>query len=411
MVTEIVDLDLGSNSSFKIATMEGDIRSRFIEFHLSYNGEVFNLQNKSVKCRYVNGETTEEANLIINDRVNGVCTLEIPYGITSTVQNGKCELVISQSGEILSTIPFSVEVAKSLVERATVESSNEFGALNNALWEIDSISSQLEHTVKFKVVGEGMAPPPINGDMSNTIQLYIDKDKEIKGYPITSPDRVIDEKGISIIEVIDSKIANINGQGRNPIYYPNVVYNSNFGRFNEYLKPDFWETTGMVTTTEHLIGEYSLKLEAGEYMQIKDKPIQAFKWENKSTSFIFRAIGNGTIKVQILADGVKQEIFSYINDIYTSKNEFTFNINSTNWFNSKYSVELHKCRKTVILKIECITGNVYIDAVQAVPIEQGFLKTEIPYIDGPMCSNDVMQFRTTDLVNAKIGDMWFRSDL
>lgn len=355
MVTEIVDLDLGSNSSFKIVTLEGDICSRFIEFHLSYNGEVFNLQNKSVKCRYVNGKTTEEVNLVINDRVNGVCTLEIPYRITSIVQNGKCELVISQSGEILSTTPFGVEVVKSLVERATVESSNEFGALTNALWKIDSVNSQ--------------------------------------------------------IEVIDSKIANIIGQCGNPIYYPNVVYNSNFGRFNEYLKPDFWETTGIVTTTEHLIGEYSLKLEAGEYMKIKDKPIQAFKWENKSTSFIFRAIGNGTIKVQILADGVKQEIFSYINDIYTSKNEFTFNINSTNWFNSKYSVELHKCRKTVILKIECITGNVYIDAVQAVPIEQGFLKTEIPYIDGPMCFNDVMQFRTTDLVNAKIGDMWFRSDL
>lgn len=401
MVTEIVDLDLGSNSSFKIVTIEGDICSRFIEFHLSYNGEVFNLQNKSVKCRYVNGKTTEEVNLVINDRVNGVCTLEIPYRITSIVQNGKCELIISQSGEILSTIPFGVEVVKSLVERATVESSNEFGALTNALWKIDGVNSQLDSTVKFKVIG----------DMSNTIQLYIDKDKEIKGYPITSPDRVIDEKGISIIEVIDSKIANINGQGGNPIYYPNVVYNSNFGRFNEYLKPDFWETTGIVTTTEHLIGEYSLKLEAGEYMKIKDKPIQAFKWENKSTSFIFRAIGNGTIKVQILADGVKQEIFSYINDIYTSKNEFTFNINSTNWFNSKYSVELHKCRKTVILKIECITGTVYIDAVQVVPIEQGSLKTEIPYIDGPMCFNDVMQFRTTDLVNAKIGDMWFRSDL
>lgn len=152
MVTEIVDLDLGSNSSFKIITMEGDIRSRFIEFHLSYNGEVFNLQNKSVKCRYVNGRTTEEVNLVINDRVNGVCTLEIPYRITSSVQNGKCELVISQSGEILSTIPFSVEVVKSLVERATVESSNEFGALTNALLkiegvdaELNNINSQLEH--------------------------------------------------------------------------------------------------------------------------------------------------------------------------------------------------------------------------------------------------------------------------
>ena len=145
MVTEIVDLDLGSNSSFKIVTMEGDICSRFIEFHLSYNGEVFNLQNKSVKCRYVNGRTTEEVNLVINDRVNGVCTLEIPYRITSSAQNGKCELVISQSGEILSTIPFGVEVVKSLVERATVESSNEFGALTNALLKIDGVNAELNN--------------------------------------------------------------------------------------------------------------------------------------------------------------------------------------------------------------------------------------------------------------------------
>ena len=144
MVTEIVDLDLGSKSSFKIVTMEGDICSRFIEFHLSYNGEVFNLQNKSVKCRYVNGRTTEEVNLVINDRVNGVCTLEIPYRITSSVQNGKCELVISQSGEILSTIPFGVEVVKSLVERAPVESSSEFGALNDALWKIDTFQVGLK---------------------------------------------------------------------------------------------------------------------------------------------------------------------------------------------------------------------------------------------------------------------------
>lgn len=34
--------------------------------------------------------------------------------------------------------------------------------------------------------------------MKNTIQLYIDEDKKIKGYPITSHDRVIDENGVSI---------------------------------------------------------------------------------------------------------------------------------------------------------------------------------------------------------------------
>lgn len=39
--------------------------------------------------------------------------------------------------------------------------------------------------------------------MNNTIQLYIDKDKEIKGYPITSPDRVIDENGVSIKQQLE----------------------------------------------------------------------------------------------------------------------------------------------------------------------------------------------------------------
>ena len=40
--------------------------------------------------------------------------------------------------------------------------------------------------------------------MDNTIQLYVDKKKEVKGYPITSPDRVIDEKGVNIKEQLDT---------------------------------------------------------------------------------------------------------------------------------------------------------------------------------------------------------------
>ena len=51
--------------------------------------------------------------------------------------------------------------------------------------------------------------------MNNTLQLYIDKEKEIKGYPITSPDRVIDENGISIKQQLD----NIDKY----IYYVNAI--------------------------------------------------------------------------------------------------------------------------------------------------------------------------------------------
>lgn len=48
--------------------------------------------------------------------------------------------------------------------------------------------------------------------MNNTVQLYIDKEKQIKGYPITSPDRVIDENGISIKENIDEIIEARDGE-------------------------------------------------------------------------------------------------------------------------------------------------------------------------------------------------------
>lgn len=34
--------------------------------------------------------------------------------------------------------------------------------------------------------------------MNNTMQLYIDDNNEVKGYPITTPDRVIDENGVSV---------------------------------------------------------------------------------------------------------------------------------------------------------------------------------------------------------------------
>ena len=145
MVTEIVDLDLGTNSSFKIMTMQGDVASRFIEFHLTYNNEVFDLTGKTVSCRYLKDDkTVNTTNLVINDKLNGVCTLDIPYELMENPYIAKSELVIKQSNEILSTIPFTVEVVKSLVKSSVVESTSEFGALNDALWKIDGVDSRIK---------------------------------------------------------------------------------------------------------------------------------------------------------------------------------------------------------------------------------------------------------------------------
>lgn len=146
MVTEIVDLDLGSNSSFKIITMQGDIASRFIEFHLTYNNETFDLTGKTVSCRYLKDDkTTTTTNLVINDKTNGICTLDVPYTLMKNPYVTRSELIIKQSSEILSTIPFTVEVVKSLVKSSVVESSDEFGALNEALWRVEGFKSEMEN--------------------------------------------------------------------------------------------------------------------------------------------------------------------------------------------------------------------------------------------------------------------------
>ena len=51
--------------------------------------------------------------------------------------------------------------------------------------------------------------------MDNTIQLYVDKEKEIKGYPITSPDRVIDENGVNIKKYVKNAINDAKLEGGN----------------------------------------------------------------------------------------------------------------------------------------------------------------------------------------------------
>lgn len=45
--------------------------------------------------------------------------------------------------------------------------------------------------------------------MDKTVQLYIDKNRTIKGYPITSPERVVDENGKSVKEQLDEINAKI----------------------------------------------------------------------------------------------------------------------------------------------------------------------------------------------------------
>ena len=88
--------------------------------------------------------------------------------------------------------------------------------------KIPAIEDELEESVKFEIVGEG------------TTQLYSDIEKKNKVYPITSPDRVIDENGVSIRDGIEEINSSLDKKVQNGI---NVVYLSRLLGMN--IESDF----------------------------------------------------------------------------------------------------------------------------------------------------------------------------
>ena len=192
------------------------------------------------------------------------------------------------------------------------------------------------------------------------------------------------------------------------VYHPNLIYNSSFERFNEELKPDYWETTGTISSQYQAHGNHSLYLTRGQYLKQKgitgNELLDTSKWSNLSTLFKFRALGNGTIRVSVWSgDNIKQ---ISADGESTISNYINFDITSLNWVDSTYSVELGPSTDTVGLKIECMTGYVYIDAVEGHPLTPQL--KNVSYQDGPKSQNDLMTIRDYDLTDAPVGTMWFR---
>lgn len=192
------------------------------------------------------------------------------------------------------------------------------------------------------------------------------------------------------------------------VYHPNLIYNSSFERFNEELKPDYWETTGTISSQYQAHGNHSLYLTRGQYLKQKgitgNELLDTSKWSNLSTLFKFRALGVGSIRVSVWSgDNVKQITTEGSS---STSSYITFDIDTHNWVDSSYSIELGPDEDTVGIKIECMTGYVYIDAVEGHPLTPQL--KNVSYQDGPKSQNDLMTIRDYDLTDAPVGTMWFR---
>ena len=364
-------LDFNKTKQVNTQTIQCDMKSRFVRVSLRHNNSPIDLSDVRVCIMAVKPDGKEIFNdCTVIDAQNGIAEFEITKQMGIVVGEVECQIKLFGKEKLLSSYIFNLSVSKSLFPNSR-DSKDQLNTLVNALGEVQDIDNRFNKT-NYKI-DENKAQTDVR------------------------------------LNLLDSKLQQleINGVGVDYFYYPNTIYNSNFERFNELGKPDFWETTGMVSSIKHMTGTHSLRLNANQYLKMKDKPILTYDWSDYSTLFSFNVIGSGRFKVQVLSDNKPLQIYTYLDNQYTNGTSFTFSVNNDLWFDSKIKVELPKTNQVVHLKIECLEGTLYFDCVSAVPILAG-INVDIPYIDGPMCYNDVMSYRKDDLVDANIGDMWFK---
>lgn len=134
MNTKIIKLDINKRLYETAVAKQGDTESRFLLFNLLDGAVPFNLTNRSVRVYGIKPDNKELFNdLIINNAEKGYCTLELTNQVLAVPGIVKLELVITEGTKKLSSIPFCLEVIKSINNENAVVSTNEFTALLNAL--------------------------------------------------------------------------------------------------------------------------------------------------------------------------------------------------------------------------------------------------------------------------------------
>ena len=203
MITKVVNVDLHLPIYERLTAKQGDIASRFILFHLLDGDTPFDLTGKNVRVYARKPDKTEIFNdLIINDETKGYCTLELTSQCLAEAGIVKMELYISQSGKVLTSIPFELEVIGCINTTNSVVSTNEFSALEAALGSLQDYDN-----FKREIIGARKTYGTV-GQRLDTM----DNDIEI-ATPIStlSSQGITDEKnGQNISSVITNILSNNN---------------------------------------------------------------------------------------------------------------------------------------------------------------------------------------------------------
>lgn len=178
MNIKIIKLDINKPIYEKIQAKQGDTKSRYLLFHLLDGAIPFSLNGRTVRVYGLKPDNKEIFNdLQIVDATRGICKLELTSQALAVPGNLDLELVIMEGESKLSSIPFVVEVLKSLNSKSAIESSNEYKALDRSLIEVEAWnkefaekSGKLEelYTPRLNEVSSQLAEKAKQSDLNTT---------------------------------------------------------------------------------------------------------------------------------------------------------------------------------------------------------------------------------------------------
>ena len=209
MITKVINVNLHQPIYERLTAKQGDIASRYLLFHLLDGDKPFDLSNKNVRVYAIKPDKTEIFNdLTINDASKGYCTLELTSQCLASAGIVKMELYISESGKVLTSIPFELEVIACINTVNSVTSTNEFSALEvalSSLQDYDNLRSEIIQARK----GYGTVGKRLDNFDSQLDNLKYANKKFIahKGFVALAPENTMKavekacENGFSMVEM------------------------------------------------------------------------------------------------------------------------------------------------------------------------------------------------------------------
>ena len=126
--------------------------SRSFTFNIIQNNKPFNLTGFNIKIGGVKSDRTNFFNDVnIVDVNNGIIELDLTAQMLTTAGAVKLEFLFFKDNVRLSSYPFEITVIPSVTNFQAIESSDEFGALTNALNKVDNTLTDVKNKVNGAV--------------------------------------------------------------------------------------------------------------------------------------------------------------------------------------------------------------------------------------------------------------------